>query len=79
MSTEKSDPSVEESTAPSSESEAGPTEPESGDKPPQANWEFRKEFRINTKMREILNLTKQVTESEIDRLRRKVEKLTYGS
>lgn len=46
---------------------------------PRFNWEYREEFRINTKMREVIKLTKAVTESEIDRLRRKVEKLTYGS
>lgn len=56
-------------------------EPEKSEKSeePRFNWEYREEFRINTKMREVIKLTKLITESEIDRLRRKVEKLTYGS
>ena len=47
--------------------------------PPQANWEYRQEFGIVTKMREAINLTKTATESELAVLRRKLERLTYGS
>jgi predicted chitinase len=47
--------------------------------PPQANWEYREEFGIVTKMREAISLTKTATESEITLLRRKLERLTYGS
>lgn len=57
------------------------TEPsaEAANAGPQFNWEYREEFRINRQMREIVTLAKVVTEAEIDRLRRKLEKLTYGS
>lgn len=47
--------------------------------PPKANWEFKQEFGIVTKMREIVLLTKEAHEIEVDRLRRQLEKLTYGS
>lgn len=46
---------------------------------PSATWEYRQDLRINETMREIIKLTQAVAQSEIDRLRRKVEKLTYGS
>jgi hypothetical protein len=45
---------------------------------PQANWQYRKEFGIVTKMREAINLTKTATEGELASLRRKLERLTYG-
>lgn len=69
----------EEGSSETPTDEASAKEPEQPKKPPQANWEYRTEFRINTQMREILNLTRQATETEIARLRRKIEKLTYGS
>lgn len=45
----------------------------------QANWEYRKEFGIVTKMRDAILTTKTATESELALLRRKLERLTYGS
>ena len=59
--------------------EADPKDEGASTKRPPPEWEYRTEFRINTQMREMLNLARKVTEAEIDRLRRKVEKLTYGS
>jgi hypothetical protein len=47
--------------------------------PEPPKWEHKKEFAINTKMREVVLATKAVTEAEIVRLRRQLEKLTYGS
>ena len=49
------------------------------DATPQANWEYRQEFGIVTKMREAIKITKGATESELALLRRKLERLTYGS
>lgn len=46
---------------------------------PQANWEYRSEFGIVTKMRDAILTTKTATESELAVLRRKLERLTYGS
>ena len=42
-------------------------------------WEFKKEFAINARMREIALATKAVAETEVSLLRRKLERLTYGS
>jgi len=53
--------------------------PETDSSPPPPKWEYRTELKINARMRELVALTKLVTEGEIDRLRRKVEKLKYGS
>ena len=46
---------------------------------PKATWEYKEEFGINTRMREILEETKKVCEAQIEQYRRKLEKLTYGS
>jgi hypothetical protein len=67
-------PQADSAEAPASSNEGQETPPE-----PRFNWEYRTEFRINQQMREVVGLTKKVVEGEIDRLRRKVEKLTYGS
>jgi hypothetical protein len=42
------------------------------------SWEYKKEFGIVGKLRETVLLTQQATEKEIEGLRRKLEKLTYG-
>lgn len=46
---------------------------------PNFKWERKTEFHINTQMRQLVTLVKTVTEGEIARLHRKLEKLTYGS
>lgn len=46
---------------------------------PPLQWEYRTELKINARMRELISMTKAVTEAEVDRLRRKIEKLKYGS
>jgi hypothetical protein len=61
------------------EAPEAPEAPESAEERPPFAWEYREEFKITGQMREMLNLTKKVAEAEIDRLRRKVDKLTYGS
>lgn len=55
--------------------EAKPEEPAA----PKHVWEQRNEFKINGRMREVVNLTISATEAELAVLRRKLEKLTYGS
>ncbi len=42
-------------------------------------WEQRSELKIQGKMREVVKLTITASEKEIEHLRRKVKKLTYGS
>jgi hypothetical protein len=42
-------------------------------------WEYRKEMRINQEMRKVVQATIKVSQAQIDLLRRKVEKLQYGS
>ena len=46
---------------------------------PKATWEFKKEFEINRRMKEVIGLTIKATESELKVLRRKLDKMTYGS
>lgn len=55
--------------------------PPSGDSEPteqKASWEYREEFGISKQMREIVKVSKEVSEKELDALRRKLDKLTYG-
>jgi hypothetical protein len=54
---------------------AASTEPQP--KPP--GWEYRKNFRINEEMKKVINLTIAASQAEIAVLRRKLQKLTYGS
>ena len=76
----KSDPEQTKPVeAPSQAEAASPEDSTQEPTEPRFNWEYRTEFRINQQMREVIGLTKKVVEGEIDRLRRKVEKLTYGS
>jgi hypothetical protein len=53
------------------------------EKPPEApaapKWEYRTEMRISKEMREIVLATIKVSQAQIDLLKRKVEKLQYGS
>lgn len=57
--------------------------PEVSDAPepekPQINWEQRDDFGINREMTKVVNLTISATQAEIQALRRKLEKLQYGS
>ncbi len=57
------------------EAEAAPEEPA----PEAAKWEHKSEFAIVGQMREVVKLTMVATESEIQALHRKLERLQYGS
>ena len=46
---------------------------------PQAKWEYRKNFGINERMKDVIGKTIDATESELVVLRRKLDKLQYGS
>lgn len=46
---------------------------------PRASWQYKEEFGIVTKLREAILLTKGATEKELEGLRRKLDRLTYGS
>jgi hypothetical protein len=48
------------------------------EKPPPA-WEYKTEFGIHTKMKEVIHRTIDVTSEHIEDLKRKLDKLTYGS
>jgi hypothetical protein len=69
------------------ENEQLPPEPEvvvepSAEEPPQQpafDWERKDRFRILGEMRKVVNLTISATEAELTVLRRKLNKLTYGS
>lgn len=52
-----------------------PAEPEK--KPP--SWEYKTEFGVNQKLKDVVTKAIDVTSTEIDRLKRQLDKLTYGS
>jgi hypothetical protein len=60
------------------EATAAPEEPakEEGPKPP--NWEYKKDFAINDRMRGIIHKTIEASNAQIDYYRRKLDRLTYG-
>lgn len=68
-------PIVPEEEASTPEQEASPPEEET--KPP--NWEYKTDFAINTKMREVVAKSIEASELELAGLLRKLDKLTYGS
>ena len=47
--------------------------------PPRAQWEYRTEFRIVKEMKVIIHKSIEASESELELLRRKLDKITYGS
>ena len=47
--------------------------------PEPPKWEYRNEFKITGRMRDVVGLTIKATEAELAVLRRKLNKLTYGS
>lgn len=51
---------------------------EKPEQPPQPEWQ-RREFAINSKMKEVVRLAIPATQAQIALLKRKLEKLQYGS
>jgi hypothetical protein len=51
---------------------------ETKDPEPTPGWEYRTEMGINRRLKEIIQLTEKVTETELAVLRRKLEKLQRG-
>jgi hypothetical protein len=51
--------------------------PEDNQTPPA--WEYKEEFGIVSKLREVVKATQVASEKELADLRRKLERLTYGS
>ena len=77
---------AETTEAPTPEPETSPPEasasPADGEAPPGApppQWEYRTSFKIVGRLKEVVNLTMDVTQQEIARYRKKISKLTYGS
>ena len=63
-------------------SEPAPEEPKAEAKPddePKAQWSFKRNLGVNEQMKKVINLTIEATNAEIAVLRRKLERLTYGS
>lgn len=42
-------------------------------------WEYKEEFGIVTRLKEAVKVTAVASEKELSNLRRKLERLTYGS
>lgn len=59
--------------------DGAPAEEAKADGPPPPTWEYRKNFKVVDKMQKIVELTVEVSRAEIKRLRRQIDKLTYGS
>lgn len=53
--------------------------PEAPPAPEPLKWERRTEMRICKEMQEIVKATISVSQKQIDLLKRKIEKLQYGS
>lgn len=51
----------------------GPPEPK------RLKWEYKTQFGISEKMKDVIELTIKVAEAEVAAYQRKLEKLTYGS
>ncbi len=69
-------------------SEAPPAEEVKADAPPaeeakaeepKAEWKFKRNLGINEEMKKVIHLTIDAANAEIAVLRRKLERLTYGS
>jgi len=65
--------------------ETTPPEPPAAEAPPTEGapepprWEYKSEFAIHTQMRAVIEKTMDLTVSEIEVLKRKLDKLTYGA
>ena len=59
--------------------EKDPKEAPSEEPLPSPKWEYKTEFAIHTKMKEVVLKTMDVTTAELDILKSKLDKLTYGS
>jgi hypothetical protein len=46
---------------------------------PPSEWKYKEEFGIVTKLKEAVKATAIASEKELTDLRRKLERLTYGS
>lgn len=46
--------------------------------PEPPKWEHKEEFAITGLTRELVKQAKEATETELDALRRRLERLTYG-
>jgi hypothetical protein len=49
------------------------------EKTKQAEWKYQKEFPIQGRMREVIKLTIEATKAELEKNRKKLRKLQYGS
>jgi len=56
-----------------------PKAPETPEEPAKPQWEYKTEFGINTKLRDIVHKAIDASSAEIVSLKRKLDRLTYGS
>ncbi len=49
------------------------------DQTPPPEWKYKEDFGIVTQLKEVVKATKVATEKELAELRRRLDKLTYGS
>lgn len=56
-----------------------PEEPPKFEEKPPPTWEYKTEFGIHTKLKDVVSKTIDVTATEIEVLKKKLDRLTYGS
>jgi hypothetical protein len=55
-----------------------PKPEEAAKKPEPPKWEYKTDFAITDKMRDVIKQTIKVSEMESEMLRKKLDRLTYG-
>jgi hypothetical protein len=51
---------------------------ESDENKKEPSWEYRKNFKFLDHLKQVIGLSKEATELEIEQLKKKLDKLTYG-
>jgi hypothetical protein len=73
---ENPEEATEAAASPEAPADEPPAEPPA---PPPPQWEYRTGFKVVGRMKEIIHLSIEVSNAEIRMLRKKIDKLTYGS
>jgi hypothetical protein len=53
--------------------------PDEKQTPPAPEWNYKEEFGIVSQLKQVVQATQKASELELAELRRKLERLTYGS
>lgn len=53
-------------------------DPETPPEPPKLEWQYRNGFGINDRMKEVIEATIKMAQSEVEKHRKKLRRLQYG-